>query len=418
MEEVLLMPIEVPKAPKVNTTVYQDFKGVDFTNDPSNVWYRRSPDAVNMLPDESGRPFKRTGWKIEVPASQMISRYVSDTGNSAPTEIEVKKCYYFDLSGEDHIFIFTNYAVFVYRNGVLYSSKDINPTTISYSANYASLTDAQKEEYDLAYISYDEAMVGSFDRAFFFEGAGKSAFYVYGGFKIWEYGYNDTDGFTWKQVEPYIPSVNIGVDPRHESGTSYETVNMLSDYIAEEFESNLYLSVSSYNGGTLTPTSVDDTQFIAMVGEAGTYTFTYTDADHSWLLGGDQVTLSNYGIALSATPADNDTIVVVLSKVNRINLPKRILSITGMKVLVSSAYQFDTTLNLQEQVETSQTPDDCTLMIPVGSGNSYIKFYADWTPLVDGEDAVKIIYPRNAITPTVHNVPVNPSSYITINLGA
>ena len=413
MEEVLLMPIDVPKASKVYTTTYENFKGVDFTNDPSNVWYRRSPDAVNMMPDESGRPFKRTGWEIAVSAANMTALYASDTGLTAPSEIDVRKCYYFELSGEDHIFIFTNYAVFIYRNGQLYSSKNINPTTISYSANYQSLTDAQKEEYDLAYASYNSALIESYERAFFFEGGGKAGFYVYGGFKIWEYAYNDTDGFTWKEVEPYIPSVNIGVDARHEAGTSHEYINMFSDFIAEEFENNTYLSVTSYNTGTITPTSVDDTQFIAMVGTDGTYTFTYTDADHSWLLGGDQVMISNYGITISTSPTNNDTIIVVLGKATRINLPKRILSADGMKVYVSSSYQFDTKLNLQDQTETSQTTNDCTLKTPIGAGNSYIKFYADWRPLVDGEDAIKVIYPRNEVTPTVHDV-----AEFTINVGA
>ena len=59
------MPINVPKKPKVYTTKYDNFRGVDFTNDPSNVWSHRSPNAKNMTPDLSGRPWKRTGWKVE-----------------------------------------------------------------------------------------------------------------------------------------------------------------------------------------------------------------------------------------------------------------------------------------------------------------------------------------------------------------
>ena len=58
------MAIAVPAQPKVYTTKYDSFKGVDFTNDQTNVWRRRSPTGRNMLPDASGRPFKRHGWEI------------------------------------------------------------------------------------------------------------------------------------------------------------------------------------------------------------------------------------------------------------------------------------------------------------------------------------------------------------------
>ena len=59
------MPISVPNSPKVLTTKYQNWRGVDYTNDPSNVWYRRSPNGLNMLPNLDGQPFKRHGWKVE-----------------------------------------------------------------------------------------------------------------------------------------------------------------------------------------------------------------------------------------------------------------------------------------------------------------------------------------------------------------
>lgn len=367
------MPINVPKAPRIYTTTYDNFRGVDFTNDPSNVWYRRTPDGVNMLPDEAGRPFKRTGWEKVITANDIAEKYADDNSLSyVPSEVTIRKCYYFELAGVDHIIIFTNYGVFVYRGEL-----------ISYPS-----------------ISYDPDLIDSFERAFFFEGNGKAAFYVYGGFKIWEYAYAGEDSFTWQEVEPYIPRVNIGVDARHEAGTSLETVNMLSDYICEEFQSNTYLHVSSYNTGTLTPSSVDDTQFIAMVGVAGTYTFTYTEADHSWLLGGDQVNIANYGITLSSQPSDQSTIIVVLSPTNRINLPKVILSADGMSVKVSSQTQFDTELD----IITSGTPSSSEVLLKKDNSDnfSHLEFSQAWTPVVDGEDCIKVIYPRNSISTTTH----------------
>ena len=40
---------ELPAAPTVRTTIYNDFKGVDFTTDPSLVYKKRSPTGTNMI---------------------------------------------------------------------------------------------------------------------------------------------------------------------------------------------------------------------------------------------------------------------------------------------------------------------------------------------------------------------------------
>lgn len=386
MGEVALMAMEIPKAEKVYTTTYENFRGVDFTNDPSNVWYRRTPDGVNMLPDEAGRPFKRTGWEKVVTADDFAQKYYDDNHVEPirsspvvpevvkPSEISIRKCYYFELAGEDHLVIFTNYGVFIYREGEL----------LSYP------------------ISYDKDLIESWERAYFFEGNGKAGFYIYGGYKIWEYAYDDNNGYTWQEVAPYIPRVNISVDARHESGTSYEAINMLSDYIAESFQNNIFGSVSATTTVSSATVTVNETAFLAMLPEAGSYVFTYTNADHTWLLAGDQVQISNYGISLDKSPADGNTITATVVTNMRINLPKRVLSIDGMEVWVSNNTEFDTELTLQA-TEAHQTSGYVTLVTPQ-SGNSYLKFYAPYMPLVDGEDAIKVVYPRNAVSSTTHEI--------------
>lgn len=57
------MPVNVPSTPSPNTTRYDNLKGVDFSADSSQVSRRRSPDLLNMIPDESGNPEKRKGWR-------------------------------------------------------------------------------------------------------------------------------------------------------------------------------------------------------------------------------------------------------------------------------------------------------------------------------------------------------------------
>ncbi len=48
---------------QIKTTAYGNFKGVDFSTDPSLVEPYRSPWAVNMMADTGGMPEKRPGWR-------------------------------------------------------------------------------------------------------------------------------------------------------------------------------------------------------------------------------------------------------------------------------------------------------------------------------------------------------------------
>lgn len=374
------MPINTPDNPKVYTHIYQNFAGVDFSNDMSNIWHRRTPTGTNMIPDESGRPFKRTGWKKEVTAETIAALYAADNEAIEPSEITIRKCYYFTLNGEDHVVVFTNYGAFMYHGGTL----------TSFAA------------------SYDKDIIESWERGFFFEGNGKAAFYVYGNFRIWEYTYDDDNGFTWSEADPYIPCVNIGVDARHESGTSFEEVNLFSDYIAETFENNAYRGITSattdITGGSV---EVDTLMFLAKLSNDGTHTFTYTTAEYSWLYGGDQVVIADYGISLTGTPVDGSTITVVVGGERRINLGKIVPSIDGMEVWVSDEQtnpvgQYNKQLTLQATA-TVTTKYYCTLVTPL-AGNSYLVFYEDWNPLVDGEDAIKVIYPRNSVSTAEHTL--------------
>lgn len=202
------MPLEIPKEKKIYTTVYESFKGVDFTNDATNIWRKRTPTGTNMMPDESGRPFKRKGWMRVCNKEDFLECYATATGTTHTGEFSTQKCYYFELAGQNHIIIFTNIGVFAYR------------------------------EETLVLITTDEDCVTAYDRVFFFEGNGVSAFYIYNNYKMWKYEYDDLeDRFEFGEVEPYIPSVLIGCAPTG-GGTAFEAINLLSQYVAEEFTDN------------------------------------------------------------------------------------------------------------------------------------------------------------------------------------
>ena len=187
-------------ANKVYTTVYSDFKGVDYTNDASNVWKRRSPTGYNMLPDESGRPFKRTGWEVLIENEEIKDALSASLGYDVD-EVNITKLSWFELAGQDHIVIFTDAGVLFY-NGVFTA---INTTPECYMNQ---------------------------DRCFFFEGGGTSAFYIYGSRRIWKY--DDTFTLTEVTSNVTIPTVIVGA-AADGTGTVMRGYNMLGSKVQIDY---------------------------------------------------------------------------------------------------------------------------------------------------------------------------------------
>lgn len=72
-------------------------------------------------------------------------------------------------------------------------------------------------------------------------------------------------------------------------------------------------NVSFVTSGTITETTINAATFATAVSNAGgTYVFTYDSSESSWTLDGDTVSItSTYGITITGTPADGDTVTVV-----------------------------------------------------------------------------------------------------------
>ena len=60
-------------SPVVHTTVYSQFKGVDFSTDPMLVDKSRSPFAVNLISDTGNMPEKRPGWRTLLQAEGHVN---------------------------------------------------------------------------------------------------------------------------------------------------------------------------------------------------------------------------------------------------------------------------------------------------------------------------------------------------------
>lgn len=180
------MPLPTPAEPKKYTTVYNDFRGVDFTNDPSTVWKKRSPYALNMIPNAGGIPYKRTGWMTEYASNE---------------EAEIRNMWSFDYAEESHL-------IYVKGDKVLRLGDDETPIMTLSSAD-AEVTGV-----------YFNAMSG-----------GK--FYFLADSRLMEF-YQDGSTFKAKEIDAYVPTTLIGRSPS-EGGTLLEDVNLLTRRRKEEF---------------------------------------------------------------------------------------------------------------------------------------------------------------------------------------
>lgn len=528
------MPLEIPKSAKVYTTAYSDFKGVDYTNDATNVWKKRSPTGLNMSPDLDGKPYKRKGWKIEknildfydagrftpkldvyevgernlrprtatpsgtnrtftayedyvacnvtftttssrhVPLAYLVpfdtvgkrvrivvnesksssryftsdvrveiikksgeSHYASLNKRTTQTtrylsiqlgederlgevvaiansslngenctynirvyteqyELTTNKLYYFELNGYEHIMAFTTKGLYAYREDPShYSDSD-----------------------DFVCVSTDADCIASYDRAFFFEGNGTSAFYVYGNGKVWAYEYDaeriatdpetgiNNKGFVFSEKAPYVPRVRIGVSANGDIGEPYESVNLFGRFIAEEFQNNLYEQSLNITYSENIMTASVTAEFYKKLPSNGTYRFTYDGTD--WKLNGAGINLVDYGITYAGNEVSGDYIEVVSQSNFKCKIALEVAETQNPIVKVSTSAQFDTEL----EVIKNGTPTDSQVRMDTSDGATTFTFSRAYLPVVSGEDGIRIEYPRFTNIHTQHTTEV---TTVTVN---
>lgn len=206
------MAISVPSEPKIYTTVYDNFKGVDFTNDVTNVYRRRSPDGLNMLPDLDGRPYKRTGWAVELTAEDFRdAARLWETVSDEP--ITPDRTYYFQMNGYDYLMIFNSLGVFSYAEPYRTGPGE----SISINGKYLVY---EKPVVDSQLVTMPSNI--NTKTCFFFEGKGTTGFYMFAGLILYRY-----DGSRFHIVDPYVPFV-LHLCNEDGVGEMYEQVNMLT----------------------------------------------------------------------------------------------------------------------------------------------------------------------------------------------
>ena len=373
MEEVLLMPIDVPSNPKVYTTVYDNFKGVDFTNDSTNIWRRRSPTGLNMLPDASGRPFKRHGWEILLKNEDICTAIGVDS-------CVIMKCAYFELAGVDHIIVFTD-------NGLLIYNGDINTAVNGISGVTA--------------ISTDRDCYTSYDRCFFFEGGGKSAFYIYGNYRVWIY--DATFALRDATSECYVPTV-IYTAEADCTGQTNEAYNLLTSLASVEYNNNNLFTYWGTDG--LIFEVKDEWKTGKTQGNPSYYEWEYDASNSTWVTKAGETAFDSNNIVAS-NPSDGNKIVIVYAK--GLMLPNNVDETSqgeSVKVYTSNITQFDTEITPASPLTQGHYKLHTDTVVR-GNRQAWIEFhYLDEYKNADSfeqRDAYKVIFPSTHISITYIN---------------
>ncbi len=382
MGEVALMAIELPAAQKVYTTKYDNFRGVDFTNDSTNIWRRRSPTGVNMLPDASGRPFKRHGWDILI-TNEELSSFLG------VTSCTILKCSYFELAGVDHIVIFTDTGVAFYNGSFTAYSK----------------------EYD-CYTGYD--------RSFFFEGDGTSAFYIYGNFRVWKYYYDGSYQFAEVTNDLTIPRVVVGASADG-TGTVYEGYNLLGVTASVEYNNrDLFTYWCSDGLNIIVPSDFTTGKTLGTV-----YRYTWDESTTTWVdTNSTGVSFASTDITVKGTPENDDEIILVYA--TGVLLPNNVTDKDKVSVFASASSQFDTSL---EVIDTgTPTAGQCLLHSDNTNnrenGRAWIEFSTadtsgttEWIKeIVSGEDFIKVNFPSISIESTSYTVQDNGNASLIVEV--
>ncbi len=348
------MAIPVPDEPKINTTKYDNFKGVDLTNDHTNVWRRRSPTGLNMLPDASGRPFKRTGWEILIDHETICN--ILGVGDCI-----INKLAYFELAGQDHLVIFAD-------SGVIFFNGSVTAVTT------------------------DSDCCAAYDRCFFFEGGGTSAFYIYSNSRIWMYD----ESFTLNEVtsQAYAPRILIGTSANC-VGTMNEGYNLVGNRASIEY--NDIALFAYWCSKNLTITVSDETALKTAVSAHQYAIWEYNGS--AWVeKTSTGISLASH-ITVNGTPEEDDAIVVV--SCNGVLLPNNVAQnqVSSVEAFGSTSTQFDTPIEVLNETATLASGQCKVCTDPTGL-KSWIVFGNAWSELVPGEDFVRVTFPVTTVSET------------------
>lgn len=203
------MPLKVPSKPDMKQIVYDDFRGVDFSQDPTLIDRHHASDMLNMISQDGGAPVKRKGWEV------LDSTY----------EEEVNNLWSFYMSGQRWYVAAIGQDIREFKRDTGFAE-----TVAHTNAN----ADGKRAGFFVSFLSEDVTKQGLFilnQTEYIQCVAGEEALEI-------------------TEVDPYVPTVIISRDPTGapNAGTVLEDVNLLTRERIEQF-------TNTVSGGTSTNTA-------------------------------------------------------------------------------------------------------------------------------------------------------------------
>lgn len=270
------MALKVPNSPATNTIVYNDLKGVDFSQDASLIDRRHSPDMLNMISDEGGNPVKRKGWE------ELININDFDFGMEV-TSAKIHKLWNYTIDNTEKIFVVTKYT---YEGGSpvhTITNYKVFLADVQSDGTLGAFTTIYNDDVILAY--YFRQPKGT--EYFYFFPTGKYSFYRLDKFDVVE------------QVSPYVPTIIISKSPNGSGGTAYEDFNIFGNIVSETF---LVTGQAADTFKLAKKTSIDSNLRISVLQNSGDWEdYTGTISFPSSVVTSDTLILSP---AIPVTPSD------------------------------------------------------------------------------------------------------------------
>lgn len=198
-----------PTNKEYHVSHYENLKGVDFTQNASDVFSRRSPTAINMISNEGGNPVKRCGWEK-----------ICETG------FNIKDMWSFKYNGEEHLI------------GLLQIQGSIGDDYYYVLVRWDSFNKTWVEISDGDYPTFanEKPCVFKFGTVTQETFGAVTPYYTSNGYFLPAVSkYTETEnGYAFKEIEPYIPTIIIGEEFTG-GGASYEAVNLLTNEVKESY---------------------------------------------------------------------------------------------------------------------------------------------------------------------------------------
>ena len=108
----------------------------------------------------------------------------------------------------------------------------------------------------------------------------------------------------------YLAAGEVILFPQWTSSSSAKIYEMRYRYRTSDMEGNIASEATASVSGSITAATVVKETFETVITETGSYIFIYNYTDEVWKLRGDEVSLTDYGITVTGTPANNDRVIV------------------------------------------------------------------------------------------------------------